>query len=52
MNYVEKEMMDELDAMTPLCHMKKMRLESADDLNGGETSWWECAVCGHTKEIK
>jgi len=50
MEEVNRKMADELEAMTPICHMRKMRLESADALGGGETSWWECSVCGHVKD--
>ncbi len=51
MEEVNRKMADEIYAKAPTCHFRKMNLEVADALGGGETSWWECSVCGHTKEI-
>jgi rubrerythrin len=36
--------------VAPLCHMKPMRLDTADDYPNGQVTYWECEVCGHTKE--
>lgn len=35
----------------PMCHMKPMKLEWADDWPNGQVVYWECGHCGHTKEI-
>ena len=35
----------------PTCHFKSMNYEAADNGNAGVDYWWECAHCGHTKEI-
>lgn len=30
----------------PICHMKRMSMDESD-----EERWWECTICGHTKEF-
>lgn len=47
MDEVNNRMAKEIEAKAPMCHMRKMSYESGD----GE-SWWECGVCGHTKDWK
>ena len=52
MEEVNREMVEKLEAMAPTCHFRKMAYECADsDGMGGTVNWWECLVCGHTKEI-
>lgn len=34
----------------PRCHMKEMVISEADD-EYSSVIFWECAYCGHTKEI-
>jgi hypothetical protein len=51
MEEVNRKMVDELEARAPVCHFRKMNYEVADALGGGETVWWECSVCGHTKDL-
>jgi hypothetical protein len=34
----------------PVCHMKPMKLDWADD-GCQQVEYWECEHCGHTKEI-
>lgn len=47
-----RKMEDNIYLKAPICHFQKMHFEVADTLGGGETSWWECPICGHTKNIK
>lgn len=35
----------------PVCHFAPMKYEAADNGNACVEHWWECAHCGHTKEI-
>lgn len=35
----------------PICHMKPMSYESADDWPNGSVEFWECQYCGRTKEV-
>lgn len=51
MEEVNRKMVEELEAKAPTCHFRKMGYEVADALGGGETGWWECSVCGHTKPV-
>ncbi len=39
-----------LAAIAPRCHFRPMILDSADASDYRTEYWWECAVCGHTKE--
>ena len=34
---------------SPRCHMRPMFLDGAED--PWSDAWWECSVCGHTKDI-
>ena len=44
-----EEMPDYKEPPPPRCHFLPMKHDTADD--GAETvSFWECRVCGHTKE--
>lgn len=42
-SYVEMER--RISEVAPTCHFRKMFLDECE----GE-SWWECSVCGHTKD--
>ncbi len=52
MNQANIEMMEKLEKMAPRCHMKPMFLEEADVSDYHSEQWWECSVCGHTKEVE
>jgi hypothetical protein len=41
----------ELNKIAPLCHMKKM-FYSQDDAYPIPNHFWECSICGHTKDFK
>jgi hypothetical protein len=41
-----------LDENAPRCHNRPMVLEASDKDDGfPDEEWWECSVCGHTKDI-
>ena len=50
MEQVNREMADEIERTAPLCHMKPMCLDEADIDDYHTEKWWECSVCGHTKD--
>ncbi len=43
------DMVEEQDKIAPRCHFRPMSLESGDGENSVNT-WWECSICGHTKD--
>ena len=49
MNEINSQMADMQEQGAPICHMKPMRLDGAEDPWSG--AWWECEHCGHTKDI-
>ena len=49
MEEVNREMAEEMERTSPLCHMRPMVYEVSDEYLSSE-SWWECPVCGHTKD--
>lgn len=51
MEDVNRQMGEEIVANAPRCHMRSMFLDSSDSTDGYYETWWECSVCGHTKEI-
>lgn len=51
MEEVNRKMVEEMEKNAPRCHMKPMIIDSCDNSYGGETQWWECSVCGHTKDM-
>jgi len=51
MDEVNMKMAAEVEANAPLCHFRKMHLEQSDTVDGYYTEWWECSVCGHTKDL-
>lgn len=51
MNQVNMEMVAEIEAKAPMCHFRKMFMDMSDSTDGYYETWWECSVCGHTKEI-
>jgi len=51
MNKVNIEMSEQIYKNAPICHFKKMVYEESDSTDGCVTYWWECSVCGHTKDV-
>jgi hypothetical protein len=51
MNQVNMKMAGNIAATAPMCHMRKMFLDTSDSTDGYYETWWECSVCGHTKGI-
>lgn len=41
---------DRLNRVAPKCHFRPMFLDSADASDYHTAYWWECSVCGHTKD--
>lgn len=52
MNKINMAMAEEIISAAPLCHFRKMNLEESDSVDGYYTQWWECSVCGHTKDLR
>jgi hypothetical protein len=50
MEEVNRQMVTEMEASAPRCHMRPMFMDSYRS-GDEEESWWECSVCGHTKLI-
>lgn len=50
MEAVNREMADEIERAAPTCCFRKMALEEEDCSEGYGERWWECSVCGHTKD--
>ncbi len=46
MEQVNRQMVADIEAASPRCHMRPMGFSDGEDYN-----YWECSVCGHTKEI-
>jgi len=44
-------MVAEIERAAPICHFRKMVLEQSDSIDGYYEEWWECSVCGHTKDL-
>lgn len=51
MEEANRQMVDEIEAAAPICHFRKMWLETEDTTEGPGEQWWECSVCGHTKPV-
>lgn len=51
MEEVNREMVERIEEVAPICHFRKMSLEESDSLDGHFDRWWECSFCGHIKEI-
>ena len=51
MEEVYRDMERKIEASAPMCHMRKMSMEQSDSVDGFYTSWLECSICGHVKEI-
>lgn len=43
-SYIDME--KRLNEDAPKCHFRPMYLDECDGV-----SWWECSVCGHTKDV-
>lgn len=51
MNKANIEMAERIDDEAPMCHFRKMFFDQSDSTDGYYEEWFECSVCGHTKEI-
>ncbi len=51
MEEVNRKMVKDIEKSAPVCHFRKMVLEQSDSIDGYYESWWECSVCGHTKDV-
>jgi len=51
MEEVNNIMAVKIELAAPMCHMRKMYLEQSDSIDGYYSEWWECSVCGHTKDL-
>lgn len=51
MNQVNIEMANKIHESAPMCHFRKMFMDQSDSTDGYYETWWECSVCGHTKEL-
>jgi hypothetical protein len=49
MEDVNRAMVAAIEKTAPMCHMRKMFLEQSDSVDGHYEEWWECSICGHTK---
>ena len=52
MDKVNLEMHKKEIANAPLCHFRPMFKDMSDSTDGYYDEWWECSVCGHTKDLK
>lgn len=52
MEEVNHEMVRKMENAAPMCHMRKMFYDQGDSTDGYYEEWWECSVCGHTKDIE
>jgi rubrerythrin len=50
MEQVNRDMADRIARKAPVCHFRKMTLEQEDSTMGDGAYYWECSVCGHTKD--
>lgn len=50
LNESYKEMELRIAKTAPKCHFRPMILERGDGEMGYHNTWWECSVCGHTKD--
>ena len=51
MEQVNRDMEKKISESAPMCHFRHMFLDEADVTDGYSEQWWECSVCGHTKEV-
>ena len=51
MEEVNQKMVAAIEASAPICHFRKIHLETGDSVDGHYEQWWECSVCGHTKTV-
>ncbi len=52
MDKVNHQMYLEEQRVAPICHFRSMFKDMSDSTDGYYEEWWECSVCGHTKDIK
>lgn len=50
MEEVNRKMAETIESNAPKCHFRPMNWEQSDSVDGFYTEWWECTVCGHTKQ--
>lgn len=51
MDEVNHQMHDEEIKTAPKCHFRPMFRDMSDSTDGHYDEWWECSVCGHTKDL-
>jgi hypothetical protein len=51
MEDVNRAMESSRDEQAPMCHFRKMFYDQSDNTEGYYEEWWECSVCGHTKQL-
>lgn len=51
MEEVNRKMVESMNKAAPKCHFRPMYLEQSDSVDGCYEEWWECSVCGHTKNL-
>ncbi len=51
MDDVNMKMAKEIEDSAPICHFRKMFVDESDTTDGYSETWWECSVCGHTKDF-
>ena len=51
MEKINKAMHEKMMEKAPICHFRKMFYDQSDTTDGYYDEWWECSVCGHTKDI-
>lgn len=45
-----RKMVTDLEKISPICHMRKMMISEGDEYPI-PISFWECSICGHTKDF-
>jgi hypothetical protein len=51
MEQVNRQMVADTEKAAPRCHFRPMFLDMSDSTDGYYELWWECSVCGHTKDV-
>jgi hypothetical protein len=51
MEEANREMVEKQIKFAPKCHFRPMFRDMSDSTDGYYEEWWECSVCGHTKDI-
>jgi len=50
MEEVNREMVAKIEEAAPMCHFRKMDLDSVDLGDGYYENYWVCSHCGNIKE--